>query len=830
LIVNSALAAQTPSVTMQVAVLGGTLSGVVAARRLSESGARVHLFRNLNDPKRNINSLHPICEYQSSTFVLRSDAPREFSEEVGHWQHSGLVEPAPNFQSVHIDAQGNVQHMEPKGRRFSPHGGFFALLDSLIEQLAGSVDVKAQQLEWMSRDKSGKWWLHRAGDNTQFGPYDVVLHAFDALPRAVRKASHKQLLESALPHSANVIASAARSPMCSSMVVVLHFDPPLQVPYDSIVFDGIPELQFASRNPKQHQAYRGIREKHDTWTVVATPAWSLLQRPGGKSNGVSWQGKWDKVKVGKTIQRAFGRALHIDVDKGRQIIPTFHWEGCSYITQVLKGAPCAFDAECGLGWCGDLFGGMGPTGAVVSGFHAAAVTMAFQTSNPKSVLPGEGDWGMRPSQPDDEDIMTITGPATGREDQPNDGLDHTWQTAVRCALGEQVVHADSYRNQRRQGAMGDRPNFRNKDGPWMAPSLQRDDRASRLDTGKLPRLRCQTIDGGILRVTGMPLQSQRALLRAVFPADARGVCGGLYDARRGTIDIGYGEKWPCSGTFQASWTDVGMHGNHTVDWEAVEGDIVNQVLASIKQCASEVLGNFSPDCVRVAYENMRGRTIRQGQTLCGWSRDRDRVDNSDGSPKICVVLGNAKIQHGYKYSKEDRESLDVELCPGDVLILHGPARTWCSAVNGFQDHAGSFPFDFAHVWFLDHRRLQKVNPDIYASIHQPSTPAPGGPEYKWMQFAYKVLGAEEGEEEVRMEVSDGCAPPESSPDAGHSQLSSARKVYLRAAPPGPGSEPSPKKSCKSSGRDAQTRRWGSKLRAWDSESFEQNGDDRSIGA
>lgn len=393
-----------------------------------------------------------------------------------------------------------------------------------------------------------------------------------------------------------------------------------------------------------------------------------------------------------------------------------------------------------------------------------------------------------------------------------------------------MVHADSYRNQRRQGAMGDRPNFRNKDGPWSAPSLQGDDRTSRIDMGNLPRLRCQMIDDGILKVTGMPLQSQRALLHAVFPVGAHGVCGGLYDARRGTIDIGYGETWSRSGTYQTSWAELGMHGNHTVDWDAVEGDIVNNVLAAVKQCTSDVLGNFSPDCVRVAYENMRGRTIRPGQTLCGWSRDRDRVNNNDGAPKMCVILGNAKIQYGYKYAKEDQESLDVELCPGDVLILYGPARTWCSAVNGFEDHEGSSPFDFAHVWFLDHRRLQKVKPDIYASIHQPPRPAPGGSEYKWMQFTYKVLGTEEGKEEVRMEVSDGCTPPMSSPEAGHSQPSSSRKIYLRAAAQGPSSEPSPKKSCKSSGHDAQTRRWGSKLRAWDAESFEQNGNDRSIGA
>ena len=43
---------------------------------------------------------------------------------------------------------------------------------------------------------------------------------------------------------------------------IVHFDPPLDVQYDSVLFDDVPELQFAARNPKQHQHNRGIREKY----------------------------------------------------------------------------------------------------------------------------------------------------------------------------------------------------------------------------------------------------------------------------------------------------------------------------------------------------------------------------------------------------------------------------------------------------------------------------------------------------------------------------------------------------------------------------------------
>lgn len=148
-------------------------------------------------------------------------------------------------------------------------------------------------------------------------------------------------------------------------------------------------------------------------------------------------------------------------------------------------------------------------------------------------------------------------------------------------------------------------------------------------------------------------------------------------------------------------------------------------------------------------------TIPEGQTLCGWSKDGDRADDNDKSPKMCIILGSAKIWKGYKYRKEDRDSLDVDLSPGDVLVLYGPARTWVSAVNGFEPQETPKPFDFAHVWIQDHRSLQQKRPDVYEKIHHPPQPVSGGNEYKWMQYAYTVLDKRNSNDEVMVEMSDG---------------------------------------------------------------------------
>jgi len=156
---------------------------------------------------------------------------------------------------------------------------------------------------------------------------------------------------------------------------------------------------------------------------------------------------------------------------------------------------------------------------------------------------------------------------------------------------------------------------------------------------------------------------------------------------------------------------------------------------------------------------MRGRRITKGQTLCGWSWDNDRADNRDGDPKVLIILGKSTISRGFKYTKQDRMSLDVSLSPGDVLVLYGEARSWASAVNGFEEDRGrDGPFDFVHMWLLDHRRLRQLKPNVYDSIHNPGVPKPGGAEYRWMQFAYTVLNKCDADGQHLVELRDSQAP------------------------------------------------------------------------
>jgi len=712
---------------MTVAILGGTLSAVVLAKRLVALGHKVHLIRNLNDPKRSISNLHVICEYQMATVIVQPNDAKDFKDEVQTWVEQGLAEHAINFRSCRMTAEGKMEEKAlPSGcQRVRPLGGFFALIDALMQQLPEEVKVEEHQIQCVS--KEGESWNLHGRDSRKYGPFSAVIFAFDALPRASRKASQKQLLEKALPISARVIESSAYAQMSSSMAVCLHFDPPLHVQFDTLVFEDHPILKFASRNAKDDQAHRGLQEKYDTWTVVATPEWSFRQRPdaGCVSDPKANKG-WDKKRVGAAMVKAFGDALGQDLKRARQVVPTFHWEGCSYIAKVVRGPPCAFDASVGLGWCGDQFGGSGPAGAASSAIALSALVHRYNHGELVSSLPGKDEWGLRHACSADEDTLSITGPITGRQER-QDGLDDTWKLAVSLAAGENVESADSYKKFRKNGPIGDnRPQ-----GPWSGrPS-------SHL------KLKCEKICDGLMKLTSFSREVQKLLLESAFPSGAAGVCGGLWDAKQQCIDMGQGEAWRGGCPRRVASTEMGLHGSHVLNWDSA-GDKIYEVFEAIRASVPDpkILQNFEPDCIRVAFENMRGRTIRKGQTLCGWSRDNDRSSNYDFSPKVLLVLGKSTITRGFKYAKEDRASLDVPLSPGDVLVMYGDARQWVSAVNGYEDlQEAESPFDFIHMWFLDHRQLKLERPAVYNGIHFPCVPRPGDAEYKWMQFAY-TLGTE----------------------------------------------------------------------------------------
>merc|ERR1719313_586298 len=324
---------------------------------------------------------------------------------------------------------------DPEGSlaRYRPQGGFLRLVEHLAKQkpepqrcsLNFSFD-DVTQVKTLSHVASsggtaeaGLWTLRDMKDE-KIGDFDMVVFTHDSDPRGVRKASLVQVLESALPATQRVIRAAARSVRASTMAVIVRFGPQFRedvlLPLEralgckaleslryAAVGPGFP-LQFASMNRADEQDFgRGLKlpgshEGATVWTLCSTLAWSRTLRDSHKK-------PWNKDKMAGCLVDAFIRSL-IDVrdlaisesrggrrDEARGIAsaeykwtlvkPPFHWMGACNLTRIKRSTgckPCIFDADVNLGWCGDMFGGLGPEGAFCSGKSLAELIVRKITS------------------------------------------------------------------------------------------------------------------------------------------------------------------------------------------------------------------------------------------------------------------------------------------------------------------------------------------------------------------------------------------------------------------------------------------------------------------
>eukprot|EP00588_Corethron_pennatum_P000015 CAMPEP_0194294466 /NCGR_PEP_ID=MMETSP0169-20130528/50719_1 /TAXON_ID=218684 /ORGANISM="Corethron pennatum, Strain L29A3" /LENGTH=563 /DNA_ID=CAMNT_0039043325 /DNA_START=111 /DNA_END=1802 /DNA_ORIENTATION=- len=537
---------------MRIAICGGTISGATLARTLSSSSLgnnvvpfSIELHSCLHDPAR--SKPHPLCEYEPLSFLISENAESDIKKEVNRWVGEELIQLC-SINGENENADGNSNNFCPSPRmgvydsktnllsleednscnlRYQPRRGFFSLIDRLLEDLPTSksescdfVRISKDQLSALERNprkhssndtdpkndnqklqqqqhQPNHQWFLRGASDTRHGPYDLVLFAYDANPRSARKASFKQLLETALPTSSEIIKSLSRTVSASAMTAIVAFpkrkedkraknkndkSKSINIPFDSVRFEGVPALQFATRNRSGDAAsHRGLRfniEKEDVWTLVATPEWSHEVRK-------SHSKKWNKKAVGTDIVTAFASTsmsschnsedtVNSMVEQHRSLVPTFHWQGSSSISRTAPDTDAfSFDAEAGIGFCGDVFGGQGVEGAIRSAKELAQHIQLYQEETSSGISPyslsrlpvDKTAWTFRShnDHPDRHDTNSIVGEFTGR-DEPRDGLDHTWPTAVDIVNGKVVESADSLAKYRRRNSNVSNKSRNNKGG------------------------------------------------------------------------------------------------------------------------------------------------------------------------------------------------------------------------------------------------------------------------------------------------------------------------------------------------------------------------------
>lgn len=289
----------------------------------------------------------------------------------------------------------------------------------------------------------------------------------------------------------------------------------------------------------------------------------------------------------------------------------------------------------------------------------------------------------------------------------------------------------------------------------------------------------ETYGNELLCFRGLSFDAQDMLFRSVFSKGCEGEAGGLMTkeerskwtelGKHGeyTVESCFGKKWHVEGVQVMPLAEMGFHGRHHLplqDSEACQA-LIKAMQDAAPHCSAVRSPEFMPEHVAVSYENLGGRIIKG--TLCGTAYDDDRCSRrgevGDGTPKAFLFLGRAAVTVGFKVDKyKDRKWMRVRMSPGDCLLRFGSARAWCMAVLEIDNSASEgrgdenpCPFDFVHVKIMDHRRLRREKPGLFARCHAKRID-PMDDKFNMnpgcFQYAYTILGSKTPEDPIKAKV------------------------------------------------------------------------------
>ena len=282
--------------TKRVAIIGSGMAGLAAARVLRDAGLTCVIFdksRGLGGRMATRRTGDLAFDHGAQYFTARG--PR-FAALVEEWRADGLA--AGWFDDAIVGAPGMTAPAHAMARGF--------------ETVMGS-EVKS-----LNREASG-WRLH-AGDDSH-GGFDAVIVAIPA-PQAA------PLLETGAV-SFPELSSVAYAPC---LALMLAFDKPIAFEGESLRFESGPIAWIAHNSSKP-----GRSSDRQTFVVHAGPDWSLAHL--------------DETPEA-ILAKLSPLALELIGAKTAPAFATAHrWRYA--LVQKAVGAPCLWDAQAGLGACGD---------------------------------------------------------------------------------------------------------------------------------------------------------------------------------------------------------------------------------------------------------------------------------------------------------------------------------------------------------------------------------------------------------------------------------------------------------------------------------------------
>ena len=317
---------------LRIAVVGAGLSGLAAARSLSDQNHQVTVFetsRGLGGraATRRLTAFDQQADHGAQYFTARD---QRFRRRVLSWAERGVVAPWRGRLGAY-DGNGIAPAGADDERWVGVPG-----MSSLGRLLGEELDVRLETRVAPPEHAGGAWLLADEQGNA-LGRFDRVLIAVPA-PRAVE-------LLSAAPELAARAATLRYAPCWS---VMLGLDAPLDLPWEGL---------FVNQGPLRWAANNGSKpgRKGSVWVLHANADWT------GSRLEADTQSVTDALVV--HFAEVVGRA-------GAQL-PAIRWSQAHRWLYSLVDDPldvgCLWEPALGIGACGDWCNGARIEGAWLSG-------------------------------------------------------------------------------------------------------------------------------------------------------------------------------------------------------------------------------------------------------------------------------------------------------------------------------------------------------------------------------------------------------------------------------------------------------------------------------
>ena len=326
---------------LSVAVVGAGISGLFAARTLTDHGLEVRVFEKSRGPGGRSSTRREgefFFDHGAQYFTVQDDLFRLY---VDSWIDEGLVQTWKG--RIGTAAGGEVNLTGDGIDRFVGVPGMSAVAGHLASELDIVYQTEVRGIEWAPNhsrlmEDSGKG----------LGSFNVVIVAMPPEQAAAL-----------LVGSSNLTKQVQSVKMLPTWAVMAVFDRSLNLELDGVFVHDSP-LSWAARNSSKPG-----RSHHECWVLHSTHEWSLLHS------------EEDEEEISAVLFQAFFEAIG-----SKSIQPIFakahRWRFALAANPLTVG--CLWDVELQLGACGDWCHMSRIEGAFLSGLAMAGRVLGFLPS------------------------------------------------------------------------------------------------------------------------------------------------------------------------------------------------------------------------------------------------------------------------------------------------------------------------------------------------------------------------------------------------------------------------------------------------------------------